>query len=90
MSAKLKAKPEVTDDLKTALQAAHGKRLTFKGNTYKVDAYMVHDRFFCYAENLTPKTPEEAKYCLWDVWASESEDGMKLLAKMAELGGYQP
>lgn len=82
-----------TMDIQAALLAMHGKVVRFRGTKYKVDCRSTTDtlgidRFHLYAENLEPKTREESLYCLWDLWASETENGMAFVAKLARLGGF--
>jgi len=82
-----------TMDIQAALLAMHGKQVKFRGTKYKVDCRRTTDthgidRFSLNVENLEPKTREEALYCLWDLWSSESANGMAFLGKLARLGGF--
>ena len=83
-----------TYDLKTALLQANNESLVFKGRKYRLDCtdnfspYYKREVFSCCARNMTPKTPDEEKYCIIDLWQSESDDSGKLMMKFARLGGY--
>ncbi len=87
-----------TSNLKEALLNAHGKTLQFKGRKYKLQSGQVFSRylnrfeFSAVALLLTPKTPEEAKFCYWDLWHSDADclDSADLLFRFAKLGGYSP
>lgn len=84
-----------TDNLKEALITASGQKIKFRGRTWKLDCHEHTNRdghyfFTCDAQNTTPQTPEEAKFCVTDLWKSDSDDSVKLLYRFALLGGFCP
>lgn len=68
------------------LLEAHRQVTRFKGRRYRLDAQMIQDRFFCTAECLDPQTPEEVKFCHWDLLLSESEDTYALVDRFIQVG----
>lgn len=73
-------------DLQQSLIAAHGKRVRHNGRNYKLDCRMINGRFFCDAQNMTPRDDNEAKYCFTDLWKSDSNNAQNLLMKFAAIG----
>ena len=81
--------PNKTSDLKAALLEADKRVVTIGGERRKLHCCEVNGRFFCDAEVLNPLTQEDAKFCLMDLWRSESDKAAKFLAAFAKLGGYE-
>ncbi len=74
--------------IQQALLNAHGQVKRYGGQRWKLCCCEIGDRFFCDAENLDPMNVEEAKYCVMDIWWSESDRALVLLRKFAVAGGY--
>lgn len=84
-----------TDDLQTALFNAHNRVVTYRGHKYRLDCQFrdviyphKREEFHCNALDLNPTTPDEARFCIWDLWRSDSDDAGKLMLRFARLGGY--
>lgn len=75
--------------MQNGLLNANGKVVTIDGERRKLQCSEVNGRFFCDAELLNPKTDEERKFCLMDLWQSESDLSARFLAAFAKLGGYE-
>ncbi len=86
---------ETTTDIKTALLNANGQTVKHGDRRYRLECesrysrYYNRDEFSCHAMNLTPKDETEAKFCLTDLWRSESDDSARLMVKFAKLGGWK-
>lgn len=87
-SAQSSTEIEQTTDIQQALINAHGMTVTHQGRRYKLDCRMVNERFFCDAQNMTPRDADEAKFCFTDLWKSESVPSMNLTLKFARKGGF--
>lgn len=84
-----------TTDLQTALYNATGRTAMLNGHKYKLQADFrqvifpyKREEFHCVAEDLTPQNDHERKFCLWDLWNSESDEAAKLMLRFARMGGY--
>lgn len=85
-----------TNDIQTALYNAHGRKATFNGHTYQLSAEFrdviypyKRTEFHCTALDLTPQDENERKFCIWDLWRSESDDAAQLMLKFAKMGGFE-
>ena len=85
---KLKTEVQATDKLKDALVSANGQTIKMLGRKWKLSCCEINGRFYCDAENLTPADATEAKFCITDLWKSESDDSVRLLYAFARLGGW--
>lgn len=79
----------MNDNLKEALLAANKRTVKHGGRTWKLDCWEHTGRFHCSAQNMTPQDAEEAKFCITDIWSSDSDHAVGLLYKFATLGGWK-
>ena len=77
-----------SEQLKDALLRANGKSVVVDGQERTLRCREVNGAWFCDAEITHPKTPDEAKFCLMDLWRSESDIAFKFIETFAQLGGY--
>lgn len=77
---------------KQALLYADGQIIQHGGKRYRIEARETYSRYYgryvfaCHAQDLDPQTPDEAKFCLIDLWSGESEDAQAITAKAVALG----
>lgn len=88
LQAKVTRQHAPTTDLKTALLAANKLTVKASGRKWKLDCYVVNDRFSCDAQNLTPRNAHERKFCITDLWRSDSLNSMRIMLAFARLGGF--
>ncbi len=90
----MKTNLQPTSDMKTALLSVSGETINHGGRRWRLSVDSGISRafntpfFHCTAQNLTPKNEEESKFCITDLWQSESEDSARLLYKFAAMGGF--
>jgi hypothetical protein len=78
-------------EFRAALLATHGSTIEFRGHRYKIDCHERRDwTLVCQAEDLTPTTDDERKYCIWDLWQSESDQAAEFLAVLSARAGCDP
>jgi len=75
-----------TPTTKEALFAASGSIVVDGGKRWKIETRDIGGHFACDALDLDPEDEDEAKYCVMDLWRSESGRAERVMAKAVELG----
>jgi hypothetical protein len=72
--------------VRQALLAASGQTVRHGDKRWKIEAREHGIYFSCTAQDLDPHDAEEERFCIMDLWRSETARASSLLAKAIELG----
>lgn len=79
---------EKRSTIKEALLSADKAIASVGGERRRLNCHEIGGCFYCDAEILNPKTEEDRKYPIMDLWRSESAKAARFLAKFAMMGGW--